>query len=408
MGYKKDVITGISWIGVLRFLTKVVGFVEAVILARILLPEQFGAYGVALLALGLLEVLTETGVNVVLIQEQNVDEYVSSAWVVSILRGIIIMVVLLLASPFVASFFHSQQSLTLLYIIAVVPFLRGFINPAIVKLQKDLLFAKDFWYRFFILLIDTTISISVTLLTRNPIGIVCGLLSGVIIETGLSFVIVSPRPHLAVRKDYMHRLFHRGKWVTGNTIFNYLFFNADNIVVGRLLGAASLGIYQLAYSLSVVPLTELSNVFVHVTFPIFTRLSTDRSRLKSGFLKTMLMVTVLSMPLVLLLVFVPSLFVFALGSKWRGIALVLPILGILGLIKSIFGSSAALFLSEKRQQYATITSLINILGLIIPIIPLVNHYGIQGAATAALIGAVIATPFYLYYIMKIFSLEKSA
>ena len=113
-------------------------------MARILLPEQFGAYAVALLALGLLEVITETGVNIVLIQEQNVDDYVSSAWIVSIVRGVGIMLILLIGSPFIAGFFHSSQSLPLLYIIAIVPLLRGFINPAIVKFQKDLLFGRDF------------------------------------------------------------------------------------------------------------------------------------------------------------------------------------------------------------------------------------------------------------------------
>ena len=204
-------------------------------------------------------------------------------------------------------------------------------------------------YRLAILLVDTSISLTVTLLTKSPIGIVCGLVSGVIVEVVLSYIIISPRPHLDFKKGYLHRLFHRGKWITGTSIFNYLFFNADNIVVGRLLGAGSLGIYQLAYSLSVVPLTELSNVFVHVTFPIFSKLSSDHNRLKSGFFKTMLLLSILTLPLVFVLVFLPGIFIYILGEKWSGIVSVLPILGILGLIKTVFGSSTALFLSEKTK-----------------------------------------------------------
>src|SRR5256885_5562570 len=102
MGYKKDVIKGVSWIGLLRFLTKLVGFLETIILARILAPEQFGEYGIALLSLGLLEVLTETGVNVVLVQEEDIDRHIDSAWIVSIARGVIISALLFLISPFVA------------------------------------------------------------------------------------------------------------------------------------------------------------------------------------------------------------------------------------------------------------------------------------------------------------------
>ena len=127
MGYSKDIVKGISWIGSLSFLTKAAGFLEVIILARILAPAQFGAYSIALIALGLLETITETGVNIVLIQEKNTEKYINSAWIVSIIRGIVISIVLIISAPFVSSFFHSSESLSLLYLVSVVPFLRGFI-----------------------------------------------------------------------------------------------------------------------------------------------------------------------------------------------------------------------------------------------------------------------------------------
>src|SRR5579872_3516158 len=177
MGYKKDVIKGVSWTGMLSFCTKAVGFLETIILARILAPSQFGAYGIALLALGLLETLTETGVNIVLVQEKETDTYISSAWLVSIGRGLIITLALFFASPLIAEFFHSSESLFLLQLISLVPFLRGFINPAVVKFQKELQFSKNFWYQTVILFVDTAVSIIVTYLTKQPIGIVIGLLA---------------------------------------------------------------------------------------------------------------------------------------------------------------------------------------------------------------------------------------
>jgi len=90
---------------VLRAATRALAFIKTVILARILVPSQFGAYGVALLVLGFLEVMTETGVNVLLIQEKETDRYVNSAWIVSIIRGIIISLVIILLTPFIVKFF---------------------------------------------------------------------------------------------------------------------------------------------------------------------------------------------------------------------------------------------------------------------------------------------------------------
>src|SRR5512146_132535 len=107
MGYFKDTLRGISWMTALRGLMRGLAVIKIAILARILSPSQFGNYGIALLVLGFLEVLTETGINIFLIQKKDdTQKYLDSAWVVSIIRGILISGLILLASPYVASFFN--------------------------------------------------------------------------------------------------------------------------------------------------------------------------------------------------------------------------------------------------------------------------------------------------------------
>jgi lipopolysaccharide exporter len=402
MGYKKDAIKGISWIGLLRFVTKIVGFLEAIILARILAPDQFGAYGIALLALGLLEVITESGVNVVLVQEKEIDKHINSAWIVSIARGLLISIILFFIAPYISDFFHTPSALPLLKMISLVPLIRGFINPSIVKFQKELLFAKDFIFRFLILFIDTVVSIVITYITKNPSGIIVGLLAGVLTELILSFILVKPRPKLKFEFLYINNIFHRGKWVTVSSIFDYLFHNADNIAVGRLMGAHALGIYQLAYSIAAVPLIEIGRVFVHVIVPIMVKISDDTKRLKNAYFKTVLSIFVLTFPFALLFASFPQLFVMLLGEKWQALTVVIPILAVLGFIKSVSLSSTALFLSVNKQEYTTIITMVNILGLIISVVPLILTYGIFGAGLSAVIGSLLAVPFILYYTNKTF------
>jgi len=402
MGYTKDVIKGVSWTGSLSFLTKAVGFLETLILARILVPSQFGAYGIALLALGLLETLTETGVNIVLIQEKETEPYISSAWLVSIGRGLIISLLLYFTSSFVAHFFHSTDALFLLQLVSLVPFLRGFINPSVVKFQKDLLFKKHFWYQSIILFVDTAVSITLTYITKQPLGIVIGLLAGVVVELCLSFFVVKPKPTFSFRKDYVSKIFHRGKWITMSAIFDYLFFNADNIAVGRLLGAGSLGVYQLAYSLAVMPLVEISNVFAFVTFPVFRRLFHDTQRLKNAYIKTMLSVFALSIPFVIIFIVFPELFIFILGKKWETLVTILPILSVLGIVKSLSSSAGILFLNEIKQKYSTNITMVTIIGMLATLIPFIHFFGIFGAGLSALTGVIAAVPLIVYYTVKIF------
>lgn len=403
MGYTKDAVKGVSWIAVLRASTRAIAFLKTIILARILVPSQFGAYGVALLVLGFLEVMTETGVNVILIQEKETDKYINSAWVVSIIRGAIIALVIILLTPFIVTFFHSPESKDLLYAMSIVPFIRGFINPSIVKFQKQLHFNKEFWYRFSIFMIDSITAIIFTVITHNPIGIIIGLIAGVISEVVLSYIVVNPRPLLQFEKFYMSKLFHKGKWITASGVFNYLFHNADNIIVGRLLGTGSLGVYQVAYSFSILPITEIADVFSRVTFPVFAKIAGDKDRLRTAFIKTIIVVSLLTFPFgIILYVFPKEIVTLVLGEKWLAAASFLPILAVFGVVRGISGSTSALFLAVGKQEYITVVTLFSIVGLIIPIVPLVLAYGMVGAAVSALVGSVVALPVMLYYTLKVF------
>ena len=101
-----------------------------------------------MLVLGFFELATETGVNVFLIQEERFEKYVNSAWVVSIARGTIISFFLLLTTPLLVLFFAAPGAYPILLLISGVPAVRGFINPAVVRFQKNLEFHKEFlWNR---------------------------------------------------------------------------------------------------------------------------------------------------------------------------------------------------------------------------------------------------------------------
>ena len=94
--------------------------VRIAIIAHLLSPYNLGVFGVVTIVLGFLEIITETGINVVLIQEkENMDAYINNAWVVSIARGAVISVLMFISAPFIGHFFNSSGSTQLLYIAGV-------------------------------------------------------------------------------------------------------------------------------------------------------------------------------------------------------------------------------------------------------------------------------------------------
>lgn len=404
MGYTKDTIKGVGWVGGLRLITRIVSFARIAILARLLSPTQFGVFAVATLVTALLEVFTETGVNVILVQEKkDIKGYVDSAWVVSIIRGVVISAVIFFSAAFVSSFFRSPDSIFLIQLISIVPLIRGFINPSSVKFQKNLEFHKEFWYRFVIFSFDAVVAIVFAYITKSATSLVFGLLSGVIVEVILSFLVVKPVPHLCFDKEYISRIFRRGRWITLSSIFNYLYHNADNIVVGKILGTTSLGLYEMAYRISLLPITEIADVIQRVTFPVYTKISNDKERLKRAFAKTLLVVSFLSIPFgTIIFIFSKEIVLLLLGAEWISIIPVLRILAIFSVVRAISGSTSALFLSVNKQEYVAIATFFSITGLLLTITPLVYNFGLMGAGIAALIGTLIAVPVFAYFSFKIF------
>lgn len=403
MGYTKHAIIGISWIGLLRVSTRIFAIVRIGILARILTPAQFGVFGIASLVLAFVEILTETGINVFLVQEEkNIHEYVSTAWIVSIVRGTLIAATILLSAPFIVSFFHASEAFSLILFISFVPFIRGFINPSVAILQKELLFDKEFLFRLTIFFVDASVVVVATLVTRSPIGIVWGLIAGAFSETLLSFLVIKPNPTFSFEPQKIKHIIARGKWVTASGIFSYSFHNGSDIVIGKLLSSSALGFYQVGYKISTLTITEVGDIVSRVVFPVFVKISGDVHRLRRAFFKTFLVMCLLTFPFGLVLFFFPEIIItIVLGKEWLPAVPVVKILAVFGIVRAISGTFTPLFLAVKKQEYAMVVMFVSLCFLAMFIIPLVSRFGIIGASLAMLFGAVAALPISAYYCFRI-------
>lgn len=404
MGYLKDTISGVSWMGVLRASTRGLTFVKIAVLARLLTPNEFGLFGIAMLALAFLEIITETGINIFLIQEKaDLRQYNNTAWVVSIARGFLMFLAILLFAPFISSFFKSPGATNLLYLTSLIPLIRGFINPAIVRFQKELKFNKEFYLRLGLFSVDFLVAIGLGIATRSATSFVWGMLAASVIEALYSLLFIKPKPQFVFDGVKAKEVITRGKWITLAGVFNYLFENVDDAAVGRLVNTASLGVYQLAYKISSLPITEVADVVSKVTFPVYVKISGDGTRLKEAFLKTFLATCALALPIGLFLYFFTDTIVLTLlGPQWLDTISVVKVLAFFGVVRGATFATYPLFLSLKKQSYVMATTLVGILGLGLFVVPMVSRYGVLGAAYSALIGAFLSVPVATYFVFKIF------
>lgn len=403
MGYKNRAFVGASWMGVLRVATRIITFFRLAILARILSPTQFGIFAVGSLVLALVEVLTETGINVFLIQKKDEARfYLNSAWIISILRGFIIAFVIILFSPLIVHFFNSEASYPILFLIAIVPLIRGFINPSIISIQKEIQFHKEFYLRSTLLFIDTSVAIIAAFVTRSAESFVYGLIASAIVEVILSFVFFKPYPRLSWEISKIKYVITKGSWVTVTGIFVYLSENIDNLAVGKILGTFYLGIYQSAYKISTLTISEINEVINRVTFPVYSKLSDDKNRLLNAFSKVTVTTSLVAVLFGLVIFFLAEpIVLILLGPKWLQAVPIVKILSFYGILRTCFGNFSAFFISLEKQNYVATTTFIRLAVLAVILVPLISMYGMVGAGYAMLISMIAEIPTIAYFTYRL-------
>jgi O-antigen/teichoic acid export membrane protein len=175
------------------------------------------------------------------------------------------------------------------------------------------------------------------------------------------------------------------------------------MAIGRMLGAASLGLYMRAYSISMLPLTEVSDVFSRVTFPVFVKIAHDKQRLLRAYAKSLVVISALAIGMGGVFYFFPeAIITIILGKQWIGSASALQVLAIFGAVRAISMSSISPLYALKRQDMVTHITLVSFLGLAVTIVPFVMRWGIVGGAYSALFGSFITIPLIIFYLIKVF------
>jgi len=397
MGYSKKAIKGLGWVSSLQVLSKGVIFLKYIVIARFLMPSELGLFGISMLTISFLQSMTETGISAFLVHKDNSEEYVSSAWIVNIARGILLFLLAVLIAYPISVFFNSPDSLRLILVASLIPLIGGFINPAAVKFQKNLDFDRQFIYRLTITLSDFVASVLLILVFKNAFALVIALTFSTLVEATLSLLFISPRPRFIFEKKKITELFHFGKWLTLVVSTNYFSQQLDSIVVGKFLGTASLGIYQLAQNFSLQIMSDAGDVFSTVTFPLFSKIKDDIERTKKALLKILISVSLLFGTIaIFLILFSKFLLIFVVGQRWLGANIPLKIFSLTGIITAFMAIITSLFLAHARQDITAKMLILRIIILAVFIIPACLNFGIIGASFTSLASYVFVIPIAIY------------
>ena len=390
MGFSKKIVSGGAWSLGVRGLQQGLNIMRIIIIARLLSPTDIGLFGVALLVLTILDSLSRTGFQEALIQKKNITKgHLDTAWTLLAMRGAIISALLFVLAPIVADFFGAPEATGLVQVIGISTLVQGLSNIGMVLYQKELNFKKLFYHQSAGTVTDFIVSVSLAIILANPWAIVFGTVAGSIVRTIGSYVLHPYRPHLNLDMSKGRELYTFGRWVFLSGILVLIITHGDDFAVGKIAGVAALGIYQMAYTISCLPATELISVVHQVAFPAYSKLQNSIRELKAAYLR----VTHLSAFLTFyaagaIVVAAPEFTRLFLGQTWEPIIPVMQILVWWGLIRGLVGTMSPIFMSLGKPELATKLQAIQAVLMLITIAPLTLSFGAIGAAVSVLISAI--------------------
>ena len=372
------------WASFLRVLQILLTGVKLIVLARVLSPAEFGIVGIALLTVDIMVTFSNTGFQSALInKKEDITSYLNTAWTVLIIRGALLFCLIYLLAPAVQVFFGVSGAVWVVRAIGAGILLESWQNIGVIYFRKELRFDREFMFRFISTVVECSVTVTLALLIRNIWAYVFGYLAGYITLLCGSYLIQPYRPHFEFDRKKAKELFSFGRWIFSSSILIFIGIHGDDIFVGKILGAAMLGFYQMAYKISNVPATQITHVISQVTFPAYSKMKENMARARESVLRVLKFTTFLSFPIgAFIFIAAHDFTAVFLGDKWLPIVPTMQILAVYGITRAVNACFGSFFQGIGKPEVITKVSLLYVCLLAIMIYPFSRLGGLEGVAWA--------------------------
>jgi PST family polysaccharide transporter len=389
-GLKTRSLNAAAWSIGGQILKTALAFAIFAVLARLLSPEDYGMLGMVMVLVYFARVFTDSGFNIALVQAQDLEEvHYSSVFWLNLAAGLVLTLGFLFAAPAIAAFYGRPELEPLTRVLSFT-----FLVWAIGLIQTTLLVKELAFARLTLIELAAHALGGITAVVMALAG--CGVWSIVIqallvplLTSALLWMHSSWRPAAVFHWPAIRQLSGFSLNLLGNNVLNYWARNIDYLLIGKFLGAVPLGFYNRAYSVMMLPITNLSQAISRALFPSLSRIQSDPARVKAVFLRVARVVAFLAYPAILgLIAIAPHFIELVIGEKWMPMVPVLRILCIVSLIQCTSSLIGNLYMSQGRTDLQFRVTFWLRLNLIAGIAIGLN-WGIEGVATGYLIAVLV-------------------
>lgn len=367
-------------------------------LARLLSPEEFGRFGMAMTLVGLLGVFSDLGLATAVIQKQTLDQSEASTifWL-NLLVSCALSAAVALLSPAVAAFYREPElaRLTLLAGLVFPMWALGTQHHAL--LTRRLRFARSAACEIVGIAAGGAVGIALAARGFGVHALVAQFLAAALAGSLAGWALLGWIPSWPRRGTDVRGVLRFGGYLTASNFLAYLGRNLDNILLGRICGAGVLGLYTRAYALMMYPIAFVSGPLARVAVPTLSRLQDDPARLRAGTLRLLGAIALLSFPMVALLFAAADDAILLLyGPRWTAAAPIFRVLCIAGLFQGIYSAAGQVFISAGRTDRMFASALATTLALAAGFAIGVRWGAVGVAGAYAMVLSVVLVPYLAY------------
>lgn len=315
---KQKAVSGVLWTTAQRFSSIFIQFISGIVLARLLLPEDYGCIGMLSIFMLLASTFVDGGFGAALIQKKKpTQEDFSTIFYWNVCLSIIIYLLLFFLAPIISEFYKMELLCPVLRIQGIVVVVNAFQVVQLAQLKKNFKFKKI----SIVTLLTSIISLSVTIIMAyqgfGVWSLVAQNILMVLIPTIIYWTTNHWKPTFVFSKKSFKELFDFGIFMFLTSLLSTLVNNIQGLLIGKMYSSSTMGYYSKAHSTEKLAATSLSQVISQVSYPLYAELQDDKDRLVGVIKKLTLSTAFMTFPLMLLLVLIAKpVFILLYSEKW--------------------------------------------------------------------------------------------
>src|SRR5699024_6296617 len=265
-----------------------------------------------------LSTFSKLGIGPSIVQKETIEvKHIQTGYTISLIFSTILTAIVWFSSPYIASFFDMGELESVLKVLAFIHLIQGFSVVSEALLQRKLEFKKLAFVQVVSYVAYGVVGITLSWFEFGVWSLVFAQITHVLLKTYLFLKIQSHSKKLTIKYDLAKELLSFGFGYSVGIIYNHLALQGDTFVIGKFLGASSLGIYSRAYQLLAMPVNLVGTVIEKVLFPSFSRIGSSITRLQEVYKTAITITALICLPLsVFLVILRKSIILLLFGNMW--------------------------------------------------------------------------------------------